>query len=127
MKISESIKILLEYKAVSDSDTNDEYRYRLANSINNPTLSRDQKHDYVEHLKKTHHNLEDQLNPDRSNQKSLDSSDYDLFTDRIKVAKHNNELFKNIEPEPVLKHIAKLIINHHPGMVLSSLAHKVFS
>ena len=108
--ISESI---LEYKAVSDNDTNEQYLNRLARSIDNTKLNSVQKNNYISHILKTHPNVTAQLYKNRSEdvknseyflnrntpaqQKHLDLMDYALSNDRIATARHNDELYK--EPD----------------------------
>lgn len=132
MKISESIKTLLEYKAVSDSDTNEQYLNRLARSIDDTKLNSVQKDNYISHILKTHPNVTKQLYKNQSEdiknsewflnrntpaqQKHLDLMDYALSNDRIATARHNDELYK----EPDLNLIKK--INHG---IMSDIEHPV--
>ena len=106
IKISESIKILLEYKAVSDSDTNTEYKTRILNSIRTPGLTYDQKYAYAAHVAKSMPKLikQHRINPDDHGK--LDSA---LNLDRINIAKYNDKLY---DKNPSLINQIKTGINH---------------
>ena len=96
MKISDSIKILLEYKAVSDNDTNDEYRKRLKDSIMSPWTSPYEKQKYHQYLIKKHPNFDAETHfvtidePEKLNKERFSKA---IGLDRANITKHNDELY----------------------------------
>ena len=125
MQISESINNLIEeYKAISDSDTNEEYNNRLMDSMTNPNLNQQQHDTYVKHVKKLHPNRFGVYSDQNPIKLGLKPSDYhkleldSVSLDRANIAKHNNELYDNhITPAAALiKRISKAASEHSGGI-----------
>ena len=121
MKISESIKILLEYKAVSDSDTNQQYDHRAYDSAYKTTLTDEQRAKYLKHLDLTHPNAaaaRDAKINDESDEDNQNRIRNAISLDRANIAKHNDELYDNhITPAAALvKRISKAASEHSGGI-----------